>query len=225
MADYTINSFTDLHDIVQSYGGSALTAVVYRGEESVGYQLIPKVGRLRGFRSPILDENEERLILRLFKQQAVPYINRLPETEWDWLAIGQHHGLPTRLLDWTRNPLVACYFAVEKEFADDSVIYAYKSNKQIDPTKKVDPFAVTEVSRFIPNHITNRITAQAGIFTIHPDPRIPFVAKTLDRIVIPASLRRDLKKTLYKFGLHASTLFPDLDGLSRHITWLRTDSH
>jgi hypothetical protein len=225
MADYTIHSFSDLHDIVQSYGASALTAVVYRGVESVEYQLIPKIGRLKGFRKSVLDENEEKLILRLFKQQSVPYVLRSSNSDWEWLAIGQHHGLPTRLLDWTRNPLAACYFAVEKEFEGDSVVYSFKSNRQVDTTKNHDPFKVTEVSRFIPNHVTSRITAQAGLFTIHPNPGMPFESEKIDRIVIPGEHRRNLKKTLYKFGVHAATLFPDLDGLSKHIQWLRTNAH
>lgn len=223
--DCTVASFVDLHNCVQAYGDSASTTVVYRGVKSVDYKLVPKIGRLQGFRQPILDVSDEKLILGLFKQQALPYLDRVPANDWEWLAIGQHHGLPTRLLDWSRNPLVACFFAVEHEFAGDSVIYALKGAGQADPTTMQDPFEITGVERVIPSHVTARITAQAGLFTIHHDPRVPFESDRVDRLIIPGNARRELKKTLYKYGIHSATLFPGLEGLSRHIEWARTNAH
>ena len=217
---FEIKEFQDLHKAVQSFGRSI---VVYRGERKTSNELKPKIARYKKLRSSEF-EKEEKTILRLFKEQAIPYLDFITASDWEWLAIAQHHGLPTRLLDWTRNPLVAAYFAVEKEHDDDSVIYAFKFNKYIDIQKKPDPFMETQIGRFIPRHVTRRITAQTGLFTIHPNPHDDFRAdQRISQFVIKKNFRKPLKDILYKYGIHRASLFPDLDGLSKHIEWLRTD--
>ena len=108
MNDIEIKSFADFHAAVQKH---TKRPFIYRGVHSTTHDLIPKLGRC-GIK-PEKINTEEQTILRLFKEQAVPYLNFVPQSDWDWLALAQHHGLPTRLLDWTRNPLVAAYFAVD----------------------------------------------------------------------------------------------------------------
>jgi restriction endonuclease Mrr len=88
---------------------------------------------------------------------------------------------------------------------------------------RADPFARGTVGRFIPRHVTRRITAQTGLFTIHPEPHVAFQDSEIDRLIIKATYRKALKSTLFRYGIHRASLFPDLDGLSRHIEWMRTE--
>jgi len=219
----TLTSLQDLLTVVQEY---ARATVVYRGVTSSAHELIPKVGRRRkGER--VLQPKDERHIFNLFKQRAIAHLDRIPANNWEWLAIAQHHGLPTRLLDWTRNPLVAAYFAVVEKHDSDSAIYGYRSNVYLSITKHPDPFEVDRVFRVVPNHVTLRITAQSGLFTIHPVPTEPLSADgdKLCKFVIPAASRRGIKQTLDKLGINSASLFPGLDGIARHIDWLRTDEY
>jgi len=158
----------------------------------------------------------------MFKEQALPYLDFLPDNDWDWLTLGQQYGLPTRLLDWTANPLVACYFAVEQQSEDDSVIYAYQNKSYVEVKKHLDPFKYNRVGKFLPRHLSRRITTQGGLFTIHPNPYEPFESDDMQRIIIPNNIRSTLKKTLNKYGIDRFSLFPSLDSLAAHIEWLQS---
>ena len=82
------------------------SSFAYRGCSAADAPLTSGLLRLGG------DDELERQLMRAFRkyatQDAVPH-----DTAWDWLALGQHHGLPTRLLDWTYSPYVALHFATQ----------------------------------------------------------------------------------------------------------------
>ncbi len=210
MQQYTLISFEDYHKIVQEN----LYTTIYRGVSREDYRLIPSMGRKN------YNVDLERVVIGMFKRQALPYTSFVPTTDWEWLTLAQHHGLPTRLLDWTRNPLVALYFAVNTDNSCDGAVYINREDLNIIKVgEQPDPFGIEVVSKFLPNHINNRIIAQDSLFTIHPKPSEIFDNSMIDKYIISHKLKAGIKKALAKYGIHPRTLFPDLDGLSSYIKW------
>lgn len=84
---------------------------VYRGSAGVQWALLTSLDRLGGITPPHTKVGLESHILRNFIRYSRPHFPVPPENEWELLVTAQHHGLPTRLLDWTYSPLVAAHFS------------------------------------------------------------------------------------------------------------------
>jgi len=86
-----------------------LSPFVFRGLDNIDFKLVTSLQRL-GANNPGWIPKLEKHLIRTFKKYAHrDVVSR--DTNWHWLAMAQHHGLATRLLDWTYSPLVALHFA------------------------------------------------------------------------------------------------------------------
>ena len=97
---------------------------VYRGAADACRPLLTSLDRLGGVDPPHAKAGLEEHILRNFIRYSRPHFQSPPVNEWELLVAAQHHGLPTRLLDWTYSPLVAAHFAtVERDREVDRAVW------------------------------------------------------------------------------------------------------
>jgi hypothetical protein len=220
----------------------------FRGHANAGWSLEPgwyrqaPAGRKRG------DAwySEHNLLLE-FKLHAPRYLAALPATDWEWLFVMQHYGLPTRLLDWTESALLGLYFAVRDNRQDaDAGVWAlnpwWLNNRSLG--RRVIPAAGEPVLgpwaprarrgqlagglpvAIRPVHGSPRIAAQKGVFTVHGRRRRAL--DTLSRrrvdngpglrlIEIPADAVSDVRRQLAVAGVSETSVFQELDGLCREI--------
>lgn len=240
MKTHIVTTIAGLSELVESkFKDDKDTTILYRGHGADSFELRPKVGRHLPPDNSKLKEVNEKLMLELFRRQSVDRISIANvNDDWELLAIAQHHGLATRFLDWTRSPLVALYFAVCNEYESSSSegspllenaeIIAWRC-KKIDlttPLPKEGPLKIDETIRYVPRFVTPRLRAQRGVFTVHHKPTEEFKPEgKCIRIQIPYDKRKCLKNSLFRHGIHEEVLFPDLDGLARHIQWCQTKSY
>ena len=196
---------------------------LFRGLTSAKHKLIPKVGRPKSHaKGRGYTREAEYLLFMEFKRLASAYIDKVPKSDWEWLVLAQHHGLPTRLLDWTFSPLVAAYFAVENEGeTGDAIVYALERTISISPVEdQLGPLEFDGIARFDPPVISRRVIAQNSAFTIHPRPNKEFNPPDLGKIVIDKKWCPGLKATLNNLGVNRASLFPDIDGVAANLAWL-----
>src|SRR5919202_3574727 len=117
------------------------STLVFRGLARARYQNVSSLARLSGEYASL-----ERHLIRNFRKYA--HREAPGPTMWDWLSLAQHHGLPTRLLDWTFSPLVALHFATASWADEDAVLLA------------VDCAAAHEL---LPDQLRNELTKEGAL--------------------------------------------------------------
>jgi hypothetical protein len=226
------------------------SSYAFRGMPDANDDLVTALARL-GDR---FDQTEPH-ILRAFRRYARPE-EAAGSSLWNWLALAQHHGLPTRMLDWTYSPYVALHFITEDMnlYDRDGVVWAVdyvRANAQLpqvlkdiaarecagvfsadmldeaadslakfDELGKDNPFVVF----MEPPSLDARIVNQFALFSLMSSP----TARLDDwltqhpglhrRLIIPASLKWEVRDKLDQANVTERVLFPGLDGLSR---WLK----
>ena len=186
----------------------------------------------------------EQKLFRAFKRRSLPFLEMRPETDWDWLAVAQHYGLPTRLLDWSVNALSAVWFAVEKPPKKEpngkkghGVVWVFEaeeglnnqSGDYISSNDTGSPFKVERPGILVPRYVSKRIVAQGGYFTVHPSRATEPHFQSLDqeesfngrlrKIEIPGDSFPAMRHALTRLGVNALTIYPDLGGLCQDIKW------
>lgn len=220
MTKITIKTVDDFHKAIRANWN---ISPIYRGEPAATYQLRPKIGRLRAINPFDNSVDREEGMFLAFQKRAVPYLQNRPANKWEWLAIAQHHGLPTRLLDWTLNPLVAAYFAVSLESQVDSAVYVIDGNTLLQIDETIDPFKLKRDGLYVPPHSSTRFVAQHGVFTVHCKPEEEFLSATLQKWTLKQKCLLDLWGTLHTYGITPATIFPDLSGLCEELTRMWTN--
>jgi hypothetical protein len=234
LATHSISTISGYIKVVQNFADE--DDVLFRGHRRDDWDLSPGLARVqaRYEHESLLDV--ERKLIEAFRRQCGPYLPKDFPDDWEMLALAQHHGLATRLLDWTANPLAALWFAVKDPAVDGRpacvFMFALVEDDHVEDREHTSPFAITRTKFFQPSHLDSRIVAQAGWFSVHAwvkrtkrfnrVDRLARYAKRIERVLIGPESFANLRADLDRLGVNSAALFPDLDGLTRHLNWSRT---
>jgi hypothetical protein len=212
---------------------------LYRGQKE-DWKLYPKLVRSVIENNKTLDYSEvEEQILQEFREKVC----RLEGyTDLELLAIAQHFGLPTRLLDWSTDPLVALWFAFEKEKdnSNDRIVWGLVLNMFLYRDEEpVNTHHQRFLKAYRPQMLDPRLKAQRAWFIIQnvdfpsrndsgdglprfsemaPIEELEYYQYNLAKFIIPNHLRCEILEQLNLRGINHSTLYPELGTICQNIT-------
>ncbi len=124
---------------------------VYRGQSDASWQITSSFERAISFDRTLV-RNVERTLrgkelsaISRFKAKAWPYVDKPNMSNLEWLMLMRHHGVPTRLVDFTESPIVALFFALEDKPSGDFAIWALNKDAM------EDAYSLSQIGRQLPD--------------------------------------------------------------------------
>ncbi len=249
MQEHLITSWGDFLALVES---PRLRGWAFRGQRKASWPIHSTLSRyLARHVEPARWAEQESRAIRVFRRKAHYFLDDPSALDdgFRCLALMQHHGSPTRLIDFSKSAYVAAYFALENA-TGEAAVFALNTpalwsncspcehpglNREATDPREPDHFERYFLSNRYPLvwpgepwHMDRRLVAQAGTFVLPGrigesiEELLAQYVRSDDmllRITLPPSMRAEAMASLYRMNISHATLFPDLDGLARSMAY------